>query len=75
MTTSHDDMNEAIRASFNAARKPHESEAQPDGRETAQEPRRRVNANAGEGNRPENEPESSGWVGAFNDAVRRAARR
>ena len=76
MTTSHDDMNQALRAAFTAARKPHQREAPPERAETAQEARRRVNADAGEGNRPEHEPESGGaWAQAFNDAVRKAARR
>lgn len=70
--TSHDDMNAAIRTAFTTTRKPKAPEAQ----EAEQAPRRRVNHDAGEGNRPENEPESGGaWAQAFNDAVRRAARR
>jgi hypothetical protein len=71
--TSHDDMNETIRAAFSATKK---ATAPPEALEAAQEPRRRVNANAGEGNLPENNPEPGGaWAQAFNDAVRKAARR
>lgn len=71
--TSHDAMNEAIRTAFSATMK---AQATPDAEEHAQEPRRRVNSDAGEGNLPENEPESGGaWSQAFNDAVRKAARR
>lgn len=70
--TSHDDMNEAmneaIRTAFSATRKP---KAPPEAQGS-----RRLNADAGEGNRPENEPESGGaWAKVFNDAVRKAARR
>ncbi|QIK76045.1 hypothetical protein [Nocardioides piscis] len=71
--TSHDDMNEVIRTAFSASKKAQTAPADP---ETAQEPRRRVNADAGEGNLPENDPEPGGaWARAFNDAVRKAARR